>query len=97
MKIRVIKVPEGDPPYWVRKDMLDLEFTTEPDPRARELLEKTGASPAEIGMRVYIVVTLDEVLRALRESRRFHAAFWFEQNELGEQRGIVIFERKFCI
>ena len=97
MRIRIFKVPDGDPPYWVRKEMLDLEFQLETKERATVFLQNAGATPEQIAHRDYLVVSIAEVLRILREKKLLDAALWFEQNKEFEKKGIIFFEKKNCI
>lgn len=77
MKIRIVRVPEGSPPLWVRQASVELVLTCFDGLQVAPLLGIAGGQPSPANIRGYQVLLFD-LVAALRQAGEHGAAKWWE-------------------
>lgn len=95
MIIKIIDVPVGDTPYWVRKESVGLVLAAEDDQQTRKVLLALNADEKTLKSNLYFAVPMPEVLRAVREKNMDIALLWLTE-QVAQGADFLLIERKVC-
>ena len=94
MKIKIIGVPPGDAPEWVRKEWVGLILQVAEDVPQKGVVEKgvLGGPPTNVGG---YPVSTKEAVEMLREKSQ-KAARWWDENVFPELMPWLVFKKEVC-
>jgi hypothetical protein len=92
VKIKIIDVPPGESPYWVRKEIVGLELKTADEETIREILENMKVSAK--GMERFFIVYMKELREAADNKNLTDVVMWLK--DIDTPYGIFMFDRTYC-